>query len=1314
VPSVILGKSQGDNILTPKKGSVALFYDDVIGVFRYRSDDGILHDLYENVGNNQSFNDNQDIAWTVSLVSSVFQITADIKINPSGSNILTHSSSGLLVDSSLVSRNLTFTPSTRELSISGGNTVTIPYYDNQTLSFNTGTRELTISGTGGNTVTIPYYTPVVNNGLSYDSLTGYISLGGTLVDDTSIDGAYDLVFDNKNINLIASEVASIDAVNQVSVNSNSSIIASIGNVTKFEILSSGDIKISNYPNTRSDGAVMKALYVDSSGNIKYGNIDAYSKTELQTSGQASVHWDNITNVPPFAQGIDDLSDVVITSPTDGQLLSYDGGASKWINWTPDFVYQNQSITTSTLTMSTARILGRTSASSGAIEEISISTSTGIVLSSGALSLSSIPNSSLANSTISGISLGSNLGTLTISSPLTGTSYNGSTGVSIGLAGLTGLGTANQFLGMDSGGTAYEYKTFAVGTSGTDFAIAHSTNTITFNLPTGSATNRGAISSTDWSTFNAKIGGSGTINKHAKFTASGTVGDAMISDDGTYIYVNATSGNTYKFQVYGSTWISPVASTSQGLLISDNGTLGLTSYGSNDMEIANANAIYLSSLTTRILTVNTSTKKLTFAGGTGEDTITISNGTDSNKVYLGFALGSQLDNSGGVIGFGTSFTSTMGYIQAIPSASSLYSTYSSRHGLVFGNINYIKTGASSDKGFSFVGTVPDGGTSVFGFAITNNAQLQHTSGTVNYVHISKQVDSFNTFNPTSGTGAMNYLYVDGVINQTGTASGNIRGILVDQTLTAVLGSYRAVEMTNNSGWGIYQSGASAYNHLNGNTIFGGTTQAGYKVDVQGTLRVTGNTTLATIASGTWNGSVITGTYGGTGVNNGSSTLTYDGNVTFSGAFTTTFTVSANTSVTLPTTGTLINQTGSTTTGRVARFSASGTVATGILRDDGSNASLGTSINSSYIWNVNGAQSWNGNITYNSGMIKFVNGTSAGFGGAGAYRISGSSSTGECKHVIPVGGYYYTWNIENNSSTAITFVQGELISGSPGSESAKWQFINGCRVLIGSTTSNGYRFEVNGTSYFYGGDMQLSSSQKLILDTLGVNSYISGGSGAITIYGYNGISATSGGNITIASFNTLRLGAAGNDNYLSGALAIGTGSSPAASAILELVSTTKGFIKPKMTGAQAEAISSPAEGLEVYITNGNGSTITTTGTWFYDGGTWKKNRGTGTVEVTGTTQSLAVNVTYVMNNASLVTGTLPTTAAIGDYVIIVGKGAGQWKVAQNSGQTIHGATDSTTGTGGYIQAGARYDCVKLTCITANTDWVIENHTGTLTIA
>jgi hypothetical protein len=61
--------------------------------------------------------------------------------------------------------------------------------------------------------------------------------------------------------------------------------------------------------------------------------------------------------------------------------------------------------------------------------------------------------------------------------------------STGLTSLNGLTAQTQLL--------------AVGTAGTDFAISSTTATHTFNLPTASAANRGALSTADWSTFNGK-------------------------------------------------------------------------------------------------------------------------------------------------------------------------------------------------------------------------------------------------------------------------------------------------------------------------------------------------------------------------------------------------------------------------------------------------------------------------------------------------------------------------------------------------------------------------------------------------------------------------------------------------------------------------------------------------------------------------------------------------------------------------------------------------------------------------------------------
>ena len=81
------------------------------------------------------------------------------------------------------------------------------------------------------------------------------------------------------------------------------------------------------------------------------------------------------------------------------------------------------------------------------------------------------------------------------------------------------------------------QTFAVGTSGTDFAISSAISTHTFNLPTASATNRGALSSTDWSTFNGK---QAALNGTGFVKISGTT----ISYDNSIYLTTSSASSTY--------------------------------------------------------------------------------------------------------------------------------------------------------------------------------------------------------------------------------------------------------------------------------------------------------------------------------------------------------------------------------------------------------------------------------------------------------------------------------------------------------------------------------------------------------------------------------------------------------------------------------------------------------------------------------------------------------------------------------------------------------------------------------------------------
>lgn len=82
------------------------------------------------------------------------------------------------------------------------------------------------------------------------------------------------------------------------------------------------------------------------------------------------------------------------------------------------------------------------------------------------------------------------------------------------------------------------------------------------------------------------------------------------------------------------------------------------------------------------------------------------------------------------------------------------------------------------------------------------------------------------------------------------------------------------------------------------------------------------------------------------------------------------------------------------------------------------------------------------------------------------------------------------------------------------------------------------------------------------------------------------------------------------------------------------------------------------------------------------------------VTGTSATMANNSTYITNNASRVTLTLPATITSGARYLVVGLGAGGWRIAQNAGQSIRiGESVTTTGIGGRVDSANATDCIML---------------------
>lgn len=126
-----------------------------------------------------------------------------------------------------------------------------------------------------------------------------------------------------------------------------------------------------------------------------------------------------------------------------------------------------------------------------------------------------------------------------------------------------------------------------------------------------------------------------------------------------------------------------------------------------------------------------------------------------------------------------------------------------------------------------------------------------------------------------------------------------------------------------------------------------------------------------------------------------------------------------------------------------------------------------------------------------------------------------------------------------------------------------FSNGNWFFGSTAVDAGFKLEVNGTSQFR--------------NTMNF--------GSLSL-------VTSGGTFDFSNSITTQ----GNIRGLNGVTA-GTTSPPVSSAIAEFVSTTRGFLPPRMTTAQINAISSPANGLVAY--NTELSTLC-----FFNGTSWQK--------------------------------------------------------------------------------------------------------------
>ncbi len=153
-----------------------------------------------------------------------------------------------------------------------------------------------------------------------------------------------------------------------------------------------------------------------------------------------------------------------------------------------------------------------------------------------------------------------------------------------------------------------------------------------------------------------------------------------------------------------------------------------------------------------------------------------------------------------------------------------------------------------------------------------------------------------------------------------------------------------------------------------------------------------------------------------------------------------------------------------------------------------------------------------------------------------------------------------------------------------------------VLINTTTDAGFRLDVNGTARVKGTGATSATTAFTVQNSAGTNTFDVRDDGVATL------SRLVVGTVRVNYYNSFNDAftimqsnpSTGNAKFYQG-VSVGTSSDPVASAILEAVSTTKGFLPPRMTTTQKNAIASPATGLQVFDTTLNQMS-------YYNGTTW----------------------------------------------------------------------------------------------------------------
>jgi hypothetical protein len=311
----------------------------------------------------------------------------------------------------------------------------------------------------------------------------------------------------------------------------------------------------------------------------------------------------------------------------------------------------------------------------------------------------------------------------------------------------GSGSLSWTSAGSTSGTVTSVAAITLGTSGTDLSSSVATNNttpiITLNVPTASASNRGALSSADWSTFNGKqtaLNGTGFVK------ASGTT---ISYDNSTYLTAATATTNARAAISLTTTGTSGAATYNSltGVLnipsyATSSGTVTSVGLTSSDITVGGGSPITTSgTLTLTLPTVNSNIGSFTNANITvnAKGLVTaVSSGTattvgllvdaDRSSSYTPGSSYSTLAYNSATTNVGSVYNTTSGIFTA--PATGLYQIIISNRYSVSNSVNNTLTGRIIVNGNTetevSTSLTPYSGSTIYG-TLHGNTVVAMTSG-----------------------------------------------------------------------------------------------------------------------------------------------------------------------------------------------------------------------------------------------------------------------------------------------------------------------------------------------------------------------------------------------------------------------------------------------------------------------------------------------------------------------------------------------------------------------------------------------------------